>query len=356
MLQRLLDHAIRRPALRGFLALAAAALAAFGAAAARPPIATPIEVAPVASGVFVHIGAIEAWGVGGGDDTANRSLVVGGRCVAVIDPGGTPEVGRALRAAVARATPLPVCFVIETHAHPDHVLGSVAFVGAGESAPKFVAAARFGATLAAREPYYLKALQRDLGLALTHGEIVYPTLAVQASLDLDLGGRVIRVQAWPTAHTDNDLTVYDLQTKTLFASDLLFVGHLPAVDGSLRGWVAVMGDLKRLDAALVVPGHGPVSRDWPAVMAAQSDYLNGLLRDTRAALRAGLTIQQAVDRIAVPPGWSLTDEFHRRNVTAAYAELEWEEDNATTPAAPARAASASPPPPGDPPPGKGRTP
>jgi glyoxylase-like metal-dependent hydrolase (beta-lactamase superfamily II) len=158
------------------------------------------------------------------------------------------------------------------------------------------------------------------------------------------------LQAWPTAHTDNDLTVLDRRTRTLFASDLLFVTHLPALDGSLRGWLAVMAAMRRLDVATAVPGHGPVSNDWPAVMDAQADYLNGLLRDTRAAIKAQLTIQQAIDRIVVPPGsaWRLTEDFHRRNVTAAYAELEWEEDNVTSekekaPATPAPAGSAAPP-------------
>jgi hypothetical protein len=40
-----------------------------------------------------------------------------------------------------------------------------------------------------------------------------------------------------------------------------------------------------------------------------------------------MTIQQAVEYIAPPtdPSWRLTELFHRRNVTAAYAELEWED-------------------------------
>jgi len=304
---------------------------------------TPLAVTQVKPGVFVHIGALEDWAPTNGGDVANIGFVVGSRCVAVIDTGGTPSVGQALRAAVESTTPLPVCYVINTHAHPDHVLGNVAFAKASRPAPRFVASARFMHALAAREPYYLNALQRDFGIQLTHVAIVYPTISVDRSLDLDLGDRVLTLQAWPTAHTDNDLTVYDQSTRTLFASDLLFVQHLPALDGSLRGWVSVMAELKRLDVATAVPGHGPVSNEWPAVMDAQADYLNALLRDTRAAIRNRLTIQQAVDHIGEPPAsqWLLTDRFHRRNVTAAYAELEWEDDDPKTPAAPSPAARSA---------------
>jgi len=115
------------------------------------------------------------------------------------------------------------------------------------------------------------------------------------------------------------------------------------LDGNLRGWISVTAELERLDVALLVPGHGPLSSDWPAVGDAQAEYLNALLRDTRAAIRDRLTIQQAVDRIGVPPGshWLLTDRFHRRNVTAAFAELEWEDDDPQRPAVPSPAASAA---------------
>ncbi|HEY8708218.1 MAG TPA: quinoprotein relay system zinc metallohydrolase 2 [Burkholderiaceae bacterium] len=322
------------------------ALITWGAGAVAPAASgvSALTVEQVNPGVYVHVGALEDWAPSNGGDVANLGFVVGSRCVAVIDTGGTPGVGQALRAAVEHATPLPVCYVINTHAHPDHVLGNAAFVATGAASPRFVASASFTRTLAAREPYYLNALSRDFGIQLPHEAIVYPSIGVSEPLDLDLGDRVLSLRSWPTAHTDNDLTVYDQRTRTLFASDLLFVQHLPVLDGSLRGWVSVMADLRRLDVATVVPGHGPVSNNWPSVMDAQASYLSGLLRDTRAAIRNHLTIQQAIDGIGVPPAahWLLSDRFHRRNVTAAYAELEWEDAGTRAPAAsPSPAASVA---------------
>lgn len=288
----------------------------------------PLPVEQVAPGVYVHFGAQQDWLPGNAGDIADLGFVVGDRCVAVIDTGGTLEVGRRLRAAVERITRLPVCYVVNTHAHPDHVLGNAAFAALPQR-PTFVAHARFAAAQGARERYWLNALQRDFGQAVGHDSIVYPTIAVgiDRTMDLDLGGRTITLQAWPTAHTDNDLTVYDRRTRTLFVSDLLFVGHLPVLDGKLRGWLAVMDALGRIDVATAVPGHGPAGRDWPGIMNAQRRYLDALLRETRAAIKAGATIEQAVDRVgrdAARP-WLLADVFHRRNVTAAYAELEWED-------------------------------
>jgi quinoprotein relay system zinc metallohydrolase 2 len=310
------------------LRLAAALLFAaslhVGAGAQGSADAAPLEVTEVAPGVHVHAGRLEDWLPGNAGDVANLGFVVGSRCVAVIDTGGTPQLGLRWRAAIERATSLPICYVFDTHAHPDHVLGNAAFAGPDT---RFVASAKFNAAMAAREPYFLRALERDFGVTVAHEAMVYPTVAVGTTREFDLGGRVLVAQAWPTAHTDNDLTVYDRATRTLFASDLLFVQHIPVVDGNLRGWLAAMPELARIDAALIVPGHGPTRRGGADAWAAQQEYLGMLLRETRAALKSGKTLSQAVDSVGAEAasGWPLAERFHRRNVTAAFAELEWED-------------------------------
>ena len=307
-------------------AIAALALAVPLCSAAQ---AVPLPVMQVAPGVFLHRGAQLPWGpesAASAGDVANLGFIVGNRCVAVIDSGGSPQLGQRWRATVAAATPLPVCLVVTTHAHPDHLLGTAAFRGI-EPAPQFAAHARGAAALGARERAYRNALERDLGLRTADRDLVYPTLAISGEQEFDLGGRTLLLRAWPTAHTDNDLTVYDRQTRTLFTGDLLFVGHLPVVDGKLTGWLAVMDQLATLDVALAVPGHGAPQAAWPTALAPQRSYLQMLQREVRAALRNKRTLQQTVESLALPADapWLLAEFFHRRNVTAAYAELEWEE-------------------------------
>lgn len=291
-------------------------------AGAAPEVA-PLPVTEIAPGVYLHAGQVDDWLPANEGDVANLGFIVGKRCVAVIDSGGTPPLGQRWRAAIERTTRLPVCYVIDTHAHPDHVLGNAALAGPGT---RFVGSAKFNAALAARAPYFLRALARDFGITAAPEAIVYPTIAVDGTRELDLGGRVVVVQAWPTSHTDNDLTVYDRETRTLFASDLLFVQHIPVLDGKLRGWLDTLQQLARIDATLVVPGHGPTRPGGPDAWAPQQEYLETLLRETRAALKSGQTLSQAVDSVGTEAAsrWQLADRFHRRNVTAAYAELEWE--------------------------------
>lgn len=312
----------RRVAAAVGLALAACS-AGCGSVATAGGAASALQA--LAPGVYVHRGALEEWGPANGGDVANTAVVIGSRCVAVIDSGGTDAVGRQLLAALRRLTPLPVCYVISTHAHPDHVFGNAAF-SAVHPAPRFVGHRRLPAALAARGPTYLNALKRDFGAgAAATTRLVAPDLLVEDRLELDLGDRRLSLRAWPTAHTDADLSVLDETTRTLFLGDLLFVDHVPVVDGRLKGWLAVLDELRGWPVERVLPGHGAPSGDWPAALDAQQRYLQTLQADVRRALKDGLTLSQAVARIAPDrPGWRLLDAFHARNVTAAYAELEWE--------------------------------
>ena len=284
----------------------------------------PLPVQEVAPGVYVHFGAQEEFGPANGGDIANIGFIVGERCVAVVDTGGSLDLGRRLRAAIERSTRLPVCYVIDTHMHQDHVLGNAAFAG-GAKPPQFIAHEKFAAALAARERFYLQALQRDFGTSMSHEQIVYPTQTVATTLDLDLGGRSITLQAWPTSHTDNDLTVYDARTRTLFLSDLLFVGRLPVLDGSLRGWLRSMAALRPMAVAVAIPGHGLEQR-LAGGAGRQAATCNAARRDTRARSRTKSSIQEAVSTVAaVGRRLAARRPDHRRNVTAAYAELEWED-------------------------------
>src|SRR5262249_19051914 len=127
------------------------------------------------------------------------------------------------------------------------------------------------------------------------------------------------------AHTDNDLTVLDQTSGTLFAGDLLFLRHLPVLDGSLKGWLAALDELARVPARRVVPGHGPVA-DWPAALEDQRRYLARLAQDVRAGIKDGETIATVAKRAAATERarWELFDDYNARNATAAYSELEWE--------------------------------
>jgi quinoprotein relay system zinc metallohydrolase 2 len=180
--------------------------------------------------------------------------------------------------------------------------------------------------LATRGHFYIDSFGRIMGDDLI-GEvrIISPTLTVDGTRDLELGDRRLVLRAWPTAHSDNDLTVFDEKTGTLFAGDLVFLTHIPVLDGSLRGWLKAIDELGAIAAQRVVPGHGPAS-DWPAALSDERRYLQRLDTDVRALVKSGKPITAAADTAAASERsrWDLFDDYNARNATAAFSEIEWE--------------------------------
>jgi quinoprotein relay system zinc metallohydrolase 2 len=281
---------------------------------------TAVEVAP---GLFVLPGVDEEASPANANAIANTAFILGRDAVAVVDAGGSLAHGRRLRRAVEAVTRLPIRHLLLTHVHPDHLLGATAFA---DLSPEVVGHARLPEALALRHDGYLRALLREVGDAAAGSGALAPTRLVEDRLELDLGGRVLAVRAHPPAHTDTDLTVLDQATGTLLASDLLFLRHIPTLDGSLQGWIEELDALAGLAAARVVPGHGPPAAPWPAAVADTRRYLAALRDGTRAAIAAGTGIAEAPSRVALEEAarWRLAGAHHGRNVTAAYRQLEWE--------------------------------
>lgn len=280
------------------------------------------EVAP---GIHVHQGIHQLPDRHNHGEIANIGFVVGERCIAVIDSGGSPEQGKALRQTIEATTATPICYVINTHVHPDHIYGNLAFKQPGV---QFVGHHKLQQAMAMRAPYYTEKAASDLGFALSPEHFVPPDIPVKDSLELDLGGRTLRLTAHPTAHTDNDLSIFDTKTQTLWLGDLLFMGHIPVVDGSLNGWLGEIEKLRALPARQVIPGHGPVTAAWPLALVGEESYLRRLQTDIRAAIKQGKTLEQTMDEVgqSLRPDWQLFDDFHKRNVATSFAELEWEDD------------------------------
>jgi quinoprotein relay system zinc metallohydrolase 2 len=315
----LVQLAVCRSAAARLVAAASIPLVAWAAPA--PEASSALSVSEIAPSVYVHVGAIAPMLRENEGATANVGFVVGSDAVAVIDSGGSVREGRRLLAAIRAVTAKPVRYLINAHAHPDHVFGNAAFADV-----IVVGHRNLSRALAARGRFYLDTFRTVLGEELmTEVAIVPPALAVEGEIRVDLGDRVLALHSWPAAHTDNDLTVLDQTSGTLFAGDLVFLRHLPVLDGSLKGWLAVIDELARVPARRVVPGHGPIA-DWPAGLEDQRRYLARLAQDVRAGIKDGDTIAAVAKRAAATERtrWELFDDYNARNATAAYSELEWE--------------------------------
>jgi quinoprotein relay system zinc metallohydrolase 2 len=285
--------------------------------------AAPFSVEMIAPGVYVHRGQHKDLAPHYGGDICNISFVIGNNGVAVIDTGGSPAVGSQLRKSISKITAKPILYVINTHVHPDHALGNAAFK---QDHPIFVGHSKLAETMAQRKEVYLRNQAEWVGKDAVGTELIPPTLAISTHDELDLGGRTLRLTAYPVAHSPSDLSVFDTASQTLWTGDLLFIERTPSVDGDVASWLEVIEQLRSIQTTRTVPGHGPATLQGSSALADEQRYLTTLLTDVREAIKQGRSMEETIATATQSERdkWLLFDITNRRNIARIFPMLEWE--------------------------------
>jgi len=281
------------------------------------------NITEVAQGNYLHKGIHVSLDDINHDDIANIGFIVGDKCIAVIDTGGSIDIGIKLLNKIKSISDKPICYVINTHVHFDHMLGNKAFIIEN---PEFVGHQRLAAEVERNRAFFLDHFKNDLGPNPEPSSIIGPSILVENSRQLDLGDRILTLIPFPVSHSHSDLIIIDNKTNTLWAGDLIFRERIPSLTGSLIGWIKVMEDLPRLEVKLVIPGHGNVAKSMAIAIKQQRDYLQRLLNETRQAIEDGQFVNEAVEHIDKDnqSNWLLHEFQHPTNVSRAFTELEWE--------------------------------
>lgn len=274
-------------ALRSFWKAAAAACAALALAAAQaqPAAARKVEPQQVSPSAWLVQGDTALGTPANRNFISNAGFVVTPAGVVVIDALGSPQLARELLDAIARVTPQPVTHVVITHYHADHIYGLqefrkrgakiVAQRGALEYIHSDTAASRLQASRAELAPWIDAQTQ-----------LVVPDQWVDGAGELVVGGTRLVLQPVGPAHTPEDLVVFLPSERVLFAGDLVFRGRVPFVgQADSRRWIAALDTLLKMDAKVVVPGHGALSTTAVADLELTRDYLSYLRQSMGAAAR-----------------------------------------------------------------------
>lgn len=262
--------------LRVLVAMAALAGLLFpGARAASPaPATVPMSADPVAADTWMVQGVSAMGSAANQNFISNAAFVVTPGGVLVIDALGSPPLAERLMALIRERTRQPVRVVVVTHCHADHLYGLQVFQAAGARIVAHTGCRDYLASDTAR--LRLQASREELFPWIDETtRLVQPDQWVgDEDLMLDLGGRRFRVRHAGPAHTPEDLIVHDEQTGVVFAGDIVFRGRVPFVgQADSRRWVTALDQLLALRPTVLVPGHGPASRDPVGDLALTRDYL-----------------------------------------------------------------------------------
>jgi glyoxylase-like metal-dependent hydrolase (beta-lactamase superfamily II) len=258
---------------------------------------------------------------------SNAGFVVTDDGVVVFDALGTPALGRALIAAVRSVTPAPIRRVVVSHYHADHVYGLQPLRDTGADIWAYRAGEAYFTSGLAEE----RLAQRRADLFPWVDEttrVVRPDLWLDGDTDFRVGGLTFRLVWSGGGHSPEDLMMYVVEDRLLFAGDLIFAGRIPFVgNGDSKGWLAATRKMLAFAPLVVVPGHGPASHDVARDLALTHDYLVYL----REAMGRAVSDLTPFDAAYAATDWSrykslpAFEPANRINAWGTYLRMEQEE-------------------------------
>jgi cyclase len=217
----------------------------------------------------------------------NLGLSVGEDAVFLIDDQFAPLTDR-INAAIAKITPKPVRFVLNTHWHFDHTGGNENY-------------GRAGALIVAHENVR-KRMSTDQFIEFLRMNTkpspkpALPVVTFVGAMSFHLNGEEIRAIHVPRAHTDGDAVVHFLGSDVVHMGDVYFNGFYPFIDtasgGTIDGVIAACDQVLGIatDNTRIIPGHGPLASK--ADLQAYRDMLSAASTRIKKLIAEGRKLEE----------------------------------------------------------------
>ena len=162
-----------------------------------------------------------------------------------IDSGCPPHANRNIGNEILNTK--KVFYLINTHAHYDHILGNSLFRDAGA---EIIAHDNARREMAALEDFDSSGL---------------PNITVLDQMSLFVDDIVVRLIHLPSGHTSGDLAIWIPKLNVLFTGDTFMTEGYPLIDlrsGSIQGLIKAVTSMIDIveDNTLIIPGHGNLKK------------------------------------------------------------------------------------------------
>lgn len=293
-------------------------------------LAQNTEPRMVAQQVSATVWSVEGLGALGSSANqnfiSNAAFVVTPEGVVVIDALGSPALASRLLNEIAQITAKPVTHVVVTHYHADHIYGLQTFKSIGAKIIAHRAALNYLNSETAR--IRLENSREELAPWInSQTKLEEADQWIDSETQITVGGVVFSIRPVGPSHTPEDVVVYLASEKVLFAGDLVFRNRIPYVgQADSRQWIAALDSLLSFDTAVIVPGHGPISKEARKDMQVTRDYLVYL----RATMGAAAKNMEPFEEAYKATDWSRFETLplfrvaNRMNAYNTYLLLEHE--------------------------------
>ena len=254
----------------------------------------------------------------------NPAFVLTSKCVVVIDPGSSVQVGDMLLKKIAGVSKEPVIAVFNTHIHGDHWLGNDAIHRAYPKAVIYAHPKMIDKSVV-EGANWLNTMMQLTESGTKGTKAVIPNLGIDNEETLTLGGIHFRIYHTGQAHTDGDIMIAVVEDKVLFMGDNAMVERAGRMDdGNFLGNIAACDTALKTDSQHFVPGHGkPNGRD---VVTAYRDWHKALYGAVKKYYAKGLSDFDMKDKVVADlkpyQKWAMFDSEIGKLISLAWLQVE----------------------------------
>jgi glyoxylase-like metal-dependent hydrolase (beta-lactamase superfamily II) len=257
---------------------------------------------------------------------SSAGVVIGDRDVIVVDSLTNATLTQSLLAEIRRVTDKPIRFLINTHAHADHVYTNHFFPQATViSTDRCREQTRANQKVQGGHDTLFTKLFPDVDFR--GGRYTLQDMSFSGSLTFYQGDREVRVLELGPGHSESDVVVHLPGEKIVFCGDLFLNGVPPLPgEGHVTRTIANYKTIEALEAEIYVAGHGD-----PGTLAdlrAQRIQLEGQFQRAREYFELGMSYDTALQAFA---GDDIPLDFQRLIILASYWEFSGKRPETTDP-------------------------